>query len=304
MNKTFFYAHKMLALYGYRKAFSFFINAQFHQKAFVPWFDFIEKKLPENIPDDVKIRLATRPAFRFVDRKFSATGRIEALTNHYTMLTQRFSPVAVSEFLNGFQLAEITGQSGKKYVVRMESEITKEGVMRIRLMDPEANRPLAILAGVIGLDSDSQPVFMVGMLRGPGRGLNDSKQMVVDATRDMKGLRPKQAVVHAAAALAEWFHAGEIIAPSTDNQIAIMNWFKGRKILADHDTFWQEFVKDAAADGSYHLPLPLPRRNVADVQQKRRKDWLLRYEKIDGMGAEVKVTLDGLMRRSKDSIAV
>lgn len=299
MNKPFFYARKMLALYGYRKAFSFFINAQFHLKAFVPWFDFIEKKLPENIPDDVKVRLATRPAFRFVDRKFSATGRIEALTSHYTMLTQRFSPAAVAEFLNGCQLAEITGQSGKKYALNVGTEITKEGVLRIRLMDPEANRPLAILAGVIGLDSGSRPVFMVGMLRGPGRGLNDSKQMVVDATRDLKGLRPKQAVVHAAAALAEWFRAGEIIAPSTDNQIAIMNWFKGRKILADHDTFWQEFAKDPAPDGSYHLPLPLPRRNVADVQQKRRKDWLLRYEKIDGMSAQVKGALDGLADQRK-----
>jgi hypothetical protein len=301
MNKSFFYTRKIFDLYGFRKAFSFFIHAQFYRKAFARWFDFVEMRLPADMSDFLKIRLATRPAYRFIDRKLGVAGRIAALTSHYTLLAKNFSPSAVSEFINGYQLAEITGQSGKKYAIKVVTEITKEGVMRIMFVDTSvgAGASLATLAGAFSLDDNQRPVFLVGMLRGPGRRLTDGKQRIVDATRDLNGLRPKQAVVHAAAALAEWFQAGEIVAPSTDNQIAIMNWFKGQRILADHDPFWQEFAKEPAPDGSYHLLLPLPRRDIADVQRKRRKDWLLRYEEIDAMSAKIKATLEGLAGRAK-----
>jgi len=307
MNRTFLYTRKILAHYGYGKALQFFAYAQLYPQAFAKWFDFVETApLPEGAPDDFKLRLVMRAGFRFVNPAFSVPEAIEALTNHFTILKNSFPPAALSQFMAGCQIAEVMGQSGKKYAFKVLHDISKEGALTIALLDTEidAFAPLAILIGILSRNRDGQPNFMVGMLRGPGLKIPNGKQRVVDATRDLKGLRPKQAVVHAASALAQWFGAKEIIAPSTENQIAIRNWFKGQKIHADHDSFWQEFAKDAAPDGSYHLPLPLPRRDVADVQQKRRKDWLLRYEKIDAAAAGIKATLSGLAEQEKDAAKV
>ncbi len=305
MNKTLFYTRKILALFGYGKALQFFAYAQMYPKNFAGWFDFVETTPPQGSSENFDIRLVMRAGFRFVSPRFSVPETITALTSHYTTLAKSFSPAALAEFMSGCQIAEVTGQSGKKYAFRVVHDISKEGALSIWFIDVDLPKaPLAILIGVISQDHEQRPVFVVGMLRGPGRGVPDGKQRVIDATRDLNGLRPKQAAVHAASALAQWFGAKEIIAPSTENQIAIRNWFKGQKIHADHDTFWQEFAKEPAPDGSYHLPLPLPRRNAADVQQKRRKDWLLRYERIDGMGAGIKETLDGLAGRDKTSAKV
>jgi len=236
-----------------------------------------------------------KPATRFVSRRFGVSERISALKDYYTMLTGRFSPAGIGTLMNECPLAEITGKTGKKYIISVEQRVAKEGVLSLFFIDPEVYgaAPLAILMGLISQER-GKPVFTVGMLRGPGLGVKEGKQRVVDATRDLNGLRPKQTLVHAAAALAQWFDAREIIAPSSKNEIPIKNWFKGYKIKADHTSFWEEFTKEVAPDGNYHLALPLPRRDVAEVQQKRRKDWLLRYEKIDLMSAEIKKTLDGL----------
>ena len=297
MNRTLFYTRKILTLYGYGKAFYFFMYVQFHRKDFIRWFDFVETALPEGTSDIFKIRLAMRAAFRFVSPQFIPSARIDILINHYTTLIKCLSPAVLSGFLEEgaeLQIAEMKGQSGKKYTIKATNQISKEGALKFTLMDAEAHKALAFLTGVIGLDRDRRPVFWVGMLRGPGGKLSDGKQLVVGATRDMNGLRPKHAVLHAAIAWAEWFHAGEIIAPGAENQIAIKNWFKGRKIYADYDSFWQEFTKETAPDGSYHLTLPLPRRDPADVQSKRRKDWILRYARIDAASASIKDALNAL----------
>jgi uncharacterized protein VirK/YbjX len=302
MSRSLFYTRKILALYGYRRAVYFLMQAQLHRKSFAGWFDFIETALPEGSSDVFKTSLAMRAAYRFLNPQLSAPERIEALTYHYTTLIKRFSSSALSEFMreSWCEIAEMTGQSGKRYVIRMINQISKEGTMRIVVRDTESNMGLAVLVGVIGLD-DGCRVFRVGMLRGPGRQAVNGKQMVVSSTRDMNGLRPKQIVLHAAAAVAEWFHAGKIIAPGSQNQVAIKNWFKGHKIYADYDSFWREFVKEAAPDGSYHLSLPLPRRGLADVQPKRRKDWILRYERIDAVSASIKNKLNTLANPATDS---
>ena len=297
MNRTFLYTRKILGQYGAGKALQFFVYATLYPKVFTKWFDFVETaSLPAGASNDFKLRLVMRAGFRFVNPQFSVPEAIEALISHYTILKTSFSPPSLSQFMAGYQLAEVTGQSGKKYAFKVIHDISKEGALTIALLDTEidAFAPLALLTGILSRDREGLPVLMVGMLRGPGLRIPNGKQRVVDATRDLNGLRPKQAVVHAASALAQWFNAKEIIAPSTENQIAIRNWFKGHKIKADHDSFWQEFAKEPASDGSYHLPLPLPRRDVADVQQKRRKDWLLRYEKIDTATVDIKNALSAL----------
>lgn len=295
MGKFFSYTRDVYAFFGLKRAAFFLVQEILHRKKFAKWFEFIETFLPGNIPDVLKTRLAMKPATRFVSRQFGVSGRIDALKSHYTMLANCFPSASLAAFTNGTQIAEITGKSGKKYIIQAVQTVVKEGTLSLKFFDPEAHAtvPLAILVGVMCYDRDNHPVFMVGMLRGPGIGIN-GKQLVVDATRDLNGLRPKQALVHAGAAVAQWFGSKEILAPTSKNEIPIKNWFKGYRIKADHDAFWEEFAKEAAPDGNYHLSLPLSRRDASEVQQKRRKDWLLRYEKIDRMSADIRKTLDGL----------
>lgn len=297
MNKSLFYTRRIYSLYGFRKASYFWLQTQLHRKLFARWFDFIDAVLPPDVTDLYKIRLIMRPAFRFMRPEFDAATRAKVLIHHYAAFKQRF-PEAVRlnmmEGDKGCRLAEIAGKGGGKYAFETRGEVTKEGVIRVIIIDVDSGFALALLAGIFAEDGAGRPVFYIGMLRGPGQAVINAKEMVTAATKDLSGLRPKQAVLHATAALAEWLGAGEIIAPSSENEIAMKNLFKGHKVLANHDPFWQEFAPEPSADGLYHLQLPLPRRTEAEVQQKRRKDWRMRYTHIDNFSAGIKNALDVL----------
>ena len=302
IKRTLSYTKKILPLHGYQKAAYFFFYAALHQKEFSGWFDFIETKLPKEFSEELKISLALRGAFRFVRAKLPLSERLNILITYYATLAQKLSPSGISTLLSksGFQVAELTGKSGKKYLVKITSQISKEGTLRVILVDPEKSPRLASITGIIGVDKSGERVFWVGSLQG-AMGFSEKqtaaegKLAVVEATKDLNGLRPKQAVLQALAAIAQWFDAKRIIAPSYQNQIAIKNLFKGKNIHTEYDTFWDEYTGGATdTDGDYSLPLPLPRRQLADVQQKRRKDWQLRYARIDALSSDIAESLKSL----------
>ncbi len=297
MSKSHFYTRRIYSLFGFRKASYFWLQTQLHRQLFVRWFDFVDEVLPQGVTELYKIRLVMRPAFRFMNPQFCAADRVKALTSHYALFNEKFPSITRLAMMRenaGYKLAEIEGKSGKKYVFETRDYVTKEGVIRVVFIDVDTGFTLAHLAGVLATDTNGRRVFYIGMLRGPGQKVLDSKEIVVKVTKDLSGLRPKQAVLHAAAALAEWLGAEEMVAPASDKEIAMKNLLKGHKVLANHDPFWQEFAPEPSADGLYHLPLPLPRRNESEVQQKRRKDWRARYAHIDHFSAEIKSTLEAL----------
>ncbi len=294
MNASLFYTQRIHALYGFRKASYFLLQTRLRPNLFARWFEFVDAALPPDVTEIYKIRLAMRPAFRFMNPRFDAVDRVNALTHHFTVLREKFpAPVrlTMTQERTGYRLAEVTGKSGKKYAFETRGEVTKEGGIRIVFFDAEKEDGLALLAGILATDKHGKQIFNIGMLRGPNK---NNKEIIIKATKDLNGLRPKQAVLHAAAALAAWLGAEEIVAPSSEKEIAMKNLFKGHKVLANHDPFWREFAQSPAADGIYHLPLPLPRRDESEVQQKRRKDLRARYEHIDAFSKDIKNALDAL----------
>ena len=243
-----------------------------------------------------------RGSRRFVRPWMTTAERLDLMISHYTFLVDRFSSAGLAALLDksGVQLVVLTGKSGKKYIMKMTGEMSKDGCIRIILIDPDNTR-LASITGVIGKDKNNEKVFWVGALQGgtplssDGTQASDGKKPVADATKDLNGLRPKQAVLHAVCAVSMLFGVKKILAPSLKNQIAIKNWRKGGNIHTEYDTFWDEYTEGKTdSHGDYSLTLPLPRRRLEDVQQKRRKDWVLRYGRVDEMTAGINKALDSL----------
>jgi len=295
-NKIRSYTQKILSAHGTRTAGYFFLYAQAHRKGFAKWFGYVEK-LPSSFSADFKVRLVMRAAYRFMRPWLRLRERLDLLTCHYNALVAKFSAKGMSALLGkGVQVAELTGKSGEKYIMKATGEISKDGCLRLILLAPDRAR-LASITGVIGPDK----VFWVGALQGgmplPRNGAEpvEGRKSVAEATKDLNGLRPKQAVLHAACAVCAFFGVKKIVAPSLKNQIAIKNWRKGHEIHTEYDSFWEEYTGGATDErGDYVLALPLPRRKLEDVQQKRRKDWKLRYERVDAMAADITKALENL----------
>jgi uncharacterized protein len=307
-NRTFFYTQKIYSIYGYRKAIYFLAYATLHQREFSKWFCFIETKLADSCSEGTRIRLAMRLSCRFIRRWLSPSEKLDILISHYTALMTQLSPSGVAAFLTGQEilLAEITGKGGKQYTMTMVNLISKDGAITVTFTEVESCNRLASITGVIGRDKGDNLVFWIGALQGstPMRVKRKvvetaGKRAVVEATKDLNGLRPKQAVVHAVCTIAQWFSVRTLIAPSLRNQIAIKNWRKGTNIHTEYETFWNEFKESTREpNGDYRMSLPLSRRQLSEVQQKRRKDWSLRYARIDAITASTVKTLTMVQKTS------
>ena len=112
--------------------------------------------------------------------------------------------------------------------------------------------------------------------------------MVVAATRNLNGLRPKHALLECAYAFASAFNIKKIIATSGKNcpQLAI-NQKKHGTFFADYDLFWQEQSGTLNKQKNYDMPMALPKRTLADVPSKKKKDWLKRQEFLGILRKEI-----------------
>lgn len=240
------------------------------------------------VPEDMRFNLSQKIFRPYLRRRFGAAQRAEILRAHYDLYMSKFGAGA-GAFLQqpGVRLAQLMGKSGATYSVYLGLSTTKEGDADIFYMDDKTGAPLATLTGVFGPDG-----FYIGGLRGIKPPLG--KAEIVFATRDLHGLRPKHAVLHAACTIAEWFGATAIFAPTQRNHITWRFGFSSREILADYDAFWQEFTNLQRADGDYILPLQLPRRAAEDVKSKKRSEWLKRQAHLDEMAAQAQNSLNSV----------
>jgi len=285
-----FYTKNIASLYGYRKALHFLVYTH-HSKSFIRWFDYLDMQLPKHISKSVKTQLAMRPAHRFIRHHLMLPHKMSIIAYHYAALKSRFCFWGLKSFMNpqGNRMAELTGRSGRKYVVMLQTEVSKEGMLRLCLIDTHLGIALASLLGILGVDKEGRPVFWIGSLQGPRPP--EGKEEITYATKDLNNLRPKQAVFYAACVLAEWFGIEAMLAPSLDNLVSIKRFYKNRKIYHDYNSFWEEFTNDKIGK-DYRISLPLQRRQISEVSSKRRKDWLLRYKRIDAMSLSIKEALN------------
>jgi uncharacterized protein VirK/YbjX len=270
------------------------------------WFDYLENGLPKAAPYRARGHLAEHVMRRYMRRWFSVPEKMDMLRSHYDLLDAHFMP-SVFERLRpypGLPLAQITGKSGRVYTLSIYHAMNKEGEISFCFKEENTTAmSLATLTGTFGHDHEGRKALWIGAMQGPS--VPGGREAVTAATRDLNVLRPKQALLHAAAAMCAWMGIDHIYAPPHRNHVSYRWWrpvFTRHKIFSDYDAFWGEFTHTRAAWGDFHIALPLPRRKPEDVQPKRRKDWCRRYERIDAITSSTKLALDALKRIEKTSL--
>lgn len=102
---------------------------------------------------------------------------------------------------------------------------------------------------------------VIGGLQGPPAG---HKREVIDATRDLFGLRPKDAVFLAARAIAKALHADRVYAVSDTHHVLAR--LQDRKKFSHYDSYWRE--RGGEAEGPYGFTFP-PLGELADTGKGR-----------------------------------
>jgi uncharacterized protein VirK/YbjX len=264
------------------RALGFALHAAVRPRAYGAWFKILES-LPETFRYIDLFRLAGVPSRPYLRRWFGVRDRMKILETHYRTVEGRLTTHARRSLSRpgGILLAELPGRDGRRYLVTLLNEFVKEGETTLSFLDAETGASLARLRGSFGPDARGKTVFWIGGLMGARQA--SGREDIRLATRDLNGLRPKHALMHALAALCEWAGVEAVHAPSARNHIAHRWWralFPNRKIHADYEGFWREFTAERTPEGDFHLRLPLARRDLDEVQPRRRNEWKKRYARV------------------------
>lgn len=283
--------------YGWRKTARFCVNALINPDVYKRWLTYIEQDLPKVCPPNKAKLFSQRLSLRYLRNWFSHKQKLETILHHHKLLEARFSQnmIYYMREKSFTQLAELTGESGCKYSIALHMESTKEGELAICCINTELNAHLGAIRGTFGPGENGETVFWIGALQGPSPPFG--RDEVNSATKDLHVLRPKQAVLHAVCAMCEWMNVTHMYAISNKSHVS-HDWrsifFKRYKIQTHYDDFWSEYTEKKTPKGDYEIELPLRRRELKDVQAKRRKAWIKRYACIDGMNASITNTFNAL----------
>jgi uncharacterized protein VirK/YbjX len=154
----------------------------------------------------------------------------------------------------------------------------REGEIALYLVNPLDNVKLSRLT-LTYLDTASGPALVIGGLQGPFGG---HKRAVIDSTRLLFGMRPKDATVLAARALAQALGL-ELLAVCDERHI--LERLQGKTKHAGYDEYWTE--RGAAADPRFGFRFPALEESAVAAEGR------------DGIKARLIVETDAFVKRMR-----
>lgn len=269
-------ASRVKEAHGFGKA-RFFVTkyVQFYPMS-KQWVSFIDDYCEHHLGAPAPVEMIrTKFMRRFYSRKVGAAQRLKLLQSHYQVLETHLRSDIIGRLLGGeaLTLGELSGKSGTQYAfsVAVHDRYRYEGDLTLFMHRAADNQLLAALTFSLGFAAHQTIEMRIGGLQGPAG--EDAKQIVVDVTRDLHGLRPKNAVLDVFYDLAEVLQAATIEAVGMANHP--LN-DRGHAVVCNNDVFWEENGALRGRDGNYRLPRVRAVKTLEEVAAKKRKDWLAR----------------------------
>jgi uncharacterized protein VirK/YbjX len=226
----------------------------------------------------------------YLSRGTSVQCKLEWLRQHHDWVAQHWPPDLGAQLYQpgGQLLAELPiAQECVSYRMHLctDTQFAKEGELVLSLWrcevvaGQESRQRVAALAFAIHKHQGTW-VAHVGCLQG-GSG-SDTADLIRQATRDLHGLRPKQAVVIALYAITSAYELDHVRAVTRSDHVYQSHWRRRGRVQADYDAYWAEL--GGIADGSaWRLPAQLSRKAVEDIASKKRSQYRRRHALEDGL---------------------
>lgn len=186
------------------------------------------------------IRVLAKPVRRYVHRAYWPRQRLALLFGHYRWLRALFSRDFLARLCADAPLPVVglSGRRGGEYELFVVAAnvvyMQREGEMAIVVARRSTGRELTRLSLCFG-QVDGEAAIVIGGLQGPA---SIFKRDVIDATRDLYGLRPKDAALLAARAMGRALGFNVVHAVSDANHV--MRRLQGKAKFSRYDDYWLE----------------------------------------------------------------
>ena len=208
------------------------------------WLPFLAQFAAANGLPEPSVDLVMKPLNQYMVLNLPVVERVRLLRMHYSLLPEVASRWVISRIWSddSFEVGTIFGKT-RSYSLRLCATpvllTRKEGEVTIALCQHGSDHVLAKLTYLLARSEHGRVSMMIGGIQGPR--LATGRQVIVSATRDLYGLRPRDAVLLAASAIARNVNASEIWAVSNSMHVHNARDRRQRKRwFIDYDAFWVE----------------------------------------------------------------
>ena len=216
---------------------------------------------------DPAARVLAKPTRAYLRRGLCAPQRVAILIETYEWMARAFHRDFLHRICNGDHLPIITieARKGSHFTVFCTASINvvlqREGEIGFYIARAAGGLPLCRLAMAFS-SLGGRSVLAIGGLQGPQTA---HKRDVIDATREMYGLRPKDAVLLAARALAKAVGIDEVHAVSDANHV--LNRLQDTAKFSNYDEYWRE--RGATPGGPFGFAFPPLTTSGGEDENKR-----------------------------------
>jgi len=183
-------------------------------------------------------RVLAKPVRAYVHRKFWPRHRVALLLEHFRWSEKLFT----SDFLQqicanqSIELVALQGRRDKIYRIFISGSLAvisqREGEISISLAETPVSPRLARISFLFCKVSGRLSLVIGGIQGPPGA----NKHAVIGATRDLHGLRPKDAILLAVRILAHQFLIEDVYAIGDDNHV--LQRLQDSAKLSKYDAYW------------------------------------------------------------------
>lgn len=240
------------------------------------WFAFLEDYAARTGLGQPPLELVRKAFGAYFTMNRTAAERELLLEEHYRIAAECM-PKTYLQALWDAESSELGRIAGKKdeYIVWLRRAdrcgTRHEGECTIGFECRNSGLVLCRLTFIFlkGTDPQTTISLAIGGLQGPAKTV--PKSAVIQATRDLGGLRPKDALLLVAAGIARSHGATTINAISNINHpINYRAQRRRSKMLTDYDDYWTE--RGGQAGGPFGFVLPAKNPAEAEPAQKRRDE--------------------------------
>jgi hypothetical protein len=185
-------------------------------------------------------RVLLKPVRSYVHARLGPTARLDILRNHYRLFRRLFSRECVRRVCAGepIVVAELEARKGSVYRLKLAAStcvsMQREGELAIFLVKRGVEEPVS-RASLTLAHVEGRLAVLIGGLQGPPVG---HKRDVIDATRELRGLRPKDATLLAARVFARAIGVDSVFAVANRNHV--LDRLGETAKHADYDAYWRE----------------------------------------------------------------
>jgi uncharacterized protein VirK/YbjX len=225
----------------------------------------------------------------YISQTLRPEERLAAIQAHYEFMFRRgLGQVVAGASLGPVVLASIEGKSGLPYEIQLRTVnmFDREGELVLQLAQ---NGKVIYTVACTVAPRAGRPALSIGCVQG-GK-LDDARESIRLATRDLHGMRPKQLMVSLVRQLGFEYGCERLHLVSNRNRV-IYKAIRHGRVLADYDLLWEELGALRNASGDYELDCaPVAAPDLEAIPSKKRSEAKKRHEMMCALAAEVCVGL-------------